>query len=342
MPIPMILLSAAMQAGAAVAATQPATATVLPTSYEAGHFYATPETTGGQRLKLLVDTGGGGAANLYWITARAGKRLHLKTHACKLGEDSFTVAALPDYMRGHGLPPPQGSPCGEVVMVQNVGEHAMAGDDGQFSGSYLYANGIWTFDYPAHRLLLLGRTWHPDPAAHATRLGFQRDAQGKATTGYARITVHIGGEPIAMLLDTGATAHPTSEGERASHVPTVNGIGVTSYIVRSVFERWHKAHPAWRVVENGDDLFGRGRVEPMIEVPRVEIAGWSVGPVWFVQRPDPAFHGMMSSMMDKRIDGAVGGNVFKHFVMTIDYPRAVAYFACTRGCKAVTTPPPEP
>lgn len=32
------------------------------TTYETGHFYATPTTANGQRLKLAVDTGGDGCA----------------------------------------------------------------------------------------------------------------------------------------------------------------------------------------------------------------------------------------------------------------------------------------
>ena len=155
-------------------------------------------------------------------------------------------------------------------------------------------------------------------------------------------TIRVDGQPLDMLLDTGATAHPTPAGKKASGTPTVNGLGVTSYITASVFNRWHKAHPDWRVVGDGDDLGGPKHPMPIIEVPEVEIAGWSVGPVWFTERPDPAFHDMMSSMMDKRIEGAVGGNVFRRFVMTIDYPQATAYFRCVRGCKPAATPPPGP
>lgn len=114
----------------------------------------------------------------------------------------------------------------------------------------------------------------------------------------------------------------------------MNGEGVTSYIVRSVFERWHEQHPDWRVVKNGDDLTGPTSI---IEVPKVEIAGWTVGPVWFTERPDSNFHKFMGQWMDKKSDGAVGGNVFRHFVMTIDYPGATAYFRCVDGCKAAET-----
>lgn len=311
---------------------------VLPTVYEAGHFYAVPETTGGQKLKLVVDTGGGGFAGMYWISAAAAKRLQLKTRSCGAGEDEATVANLPEYRRGHGLPPPFGGRCGEAILVQPT---SARGNDGQLGAGYLTGR-VWTFDYPGRRLTLEGTSWSPASAAHATALGFQRNKKGQPTSGFARITIHVDGESLDMLLDTGATAHPTPAGEKASGTPTVGGYGVTSYITTSVLNRWHARHPGWRLVNNGDDLLGANHAMRLIEVPRVEIAGWSVGPVWFTERPDPNFHKFMAQWMDKPPEGAVGGNVFRHFVMTIDYPHAVAYFRCVVGCKAVATPPRAP
>ncbi|MBD8898069.1 hypothetical protein [Rhodanobacter sp. DHG33] len=327
------------------AAAPSATARVLPTVYEAGHFYAVPETVDGQKLRLIVDTGGGGGAiRLYWVTAETADRLHLKTHTCKLDDGSATVAELPEYKPNLGLPPPTSGPCGKGLMVQDVSRNPSwnAHDSGQFSGSYMYSQGIWTFDYPQRRLVLQGQPWRPDSEAHATHLGFQRDDQGRATLGYPRIVIHVDGQPLDMLLDTGATAHPTAEGEQATDTPTVNGIGVTSYITTSVFNRWHQAHANWRVVTNGDDYFGPKHPMRLIEVPKVEIAGWSVGPVWFTERPDAPFHGMMSSLMDKQVEGSVGANVFQHFVMTLDYPGEKAWFRCATGCKPAATPPPAP
>jgi hypothetical protein len=331
------LAVAALAAGPGTAARAPAQ--VLPATYEAGHIYATPETVDGQRLRLLVDTGGGGAAGMYWISAAAVKRLGLKTSTCLLDKQPVPVASLPDYRPGRGLPPPAAGPCGNVLMVA---PKAPGGADGQLGGSYLSAGRAWTFDYPAERLVAEGPAWRPGALARATPLGFQRDDDGQLTDGFARITLRVDGQPLDMLLDTGATAHPSAAGEKASGTPTVNGFGVASYVTTSVLNRWHKAHPDWRVVDKGDDLAGAKYAARLIEVPKVEIAGWSVGPVWFTERPDTAFHDFMSSLMDKRVEGAVGGNVFRHFVMTVDYPRATAYFLCATGCKAAATPPPAP
>lgn len=110
-----------------------------------------------------------------------------------------------------------------------------------------------------------------------------------------------------------------------------------------VFQAWRQAHPEWRVIQGAQ----AGTGSDMIEVPEIGIAGFSIGPVWFTHRPNAAFHDMMSSMMDQKVEGAVGGNAFRHFVMTVDYPNAMAYFRCP-GCdapatgKAPATPPPGP
>jgi hypothetical protein len=218
---------------------------------------------------------------------------------------------------------------------------AGSGDDGQLGAGYLPGR-VWTFDYPAQQLTLDGDNWQPGPTTHRASLGFPHDAKGTQASGFARITIRVDGQPLDMLLDTGATSYPTPAAIRISGTPTVHGEGVTSYITTSTLERWHKAHPDWRVVQDADDKVAAKPLKRIIEVPEVEIAGWTVGPVWFTEQPDHAYHVWMASMMDKSIEGAVGGNVFRHFVMTIDYPRATAYFRCVRGCKPAATPPPGP
>lgn len=64
----------------------------------------------------------------------------------------------------------------------------------------------------------------------------------------------------------------------------------------------------------------------MIEVPSVKIAGLDSGPTWFTRRPDSAFHQFMSSMMDRRVEGALGGSLLQYFVVTVDYAQAIATF----------------
>ncbi len=320
------LLAPALLTAAPATAASPL---VIPTRFEAGHFYAVPQTTDGQRLRLLVDTGGGGGSGLFWITGAAARRLQLKTHICELDGARLTVAPSPHYRPDKSLPHPVSSPCGDVVMVL---AHAPVSDgDGQLGAGFLPGR-IWTFDYPRQQLLLQDGAWQPRSTAHALPMGFPRDAKGRPTSGFPRITIHVDGQPLDMLLDTGATGHPTAAARKINGSPVVNGQGVTSYITSGMLERWHRRHPDWRVIEQGDDLFPQHPAR-LIEVPRVELAGWSVGPVWFTERPDPAFHQRMAQWMDKPTEGAVGGNLLGHFVLTLDYPDATAYLSCEDGCK---------
>ena len=328
-------LTALALCGATVAAH--AGARLIPTVYEAGHFYAVPSVYAGGALRLIVDTGGGGKAGMYWLSRSTAHRLQLKPSHCAYDGHDLPVVALPHFRKGLGLPPPLG-PCATVLVVDDA---EAQGVEGQLGAPYL-AGRIWTFDYPGQRLLLEDADWHADGGtSHVATLGFQRNEQSGQWNAYPRIVVRVDGQPLDMLLDTGATAHPTAAGERASGTPTVDGTGVTSYITTSQLERWHQAHPRWQVVVQGDDLAAPLFMARLIEVPHMEIAGWSVGPVWFTERPDTAFHGMMASMMDKTPEGAIGGNVLSDFVMTIDYPARTAYFHCARGCR-LATPPPRP
>ena len=64
-------------------------------------------------------------------------------------------------------------------------------------------------------------------------------------------------------------------------------------------------------------------------------------PGWFTWRPDANFREYMSGMMDAQVEGAIGGNALRHFVMTVDYPGAAAYFRCIEGCGPIR-PRPAP
>ena len=159
---------------------------------------------------------------------------------------------------------------------------------------------------------------HPDPHAVRVPLSFVHNQNGERGSDFPAVTLMIDGEPVPLLFDTGATAFPTPAGLTAQHIPTVKGEGVTSYIIKSVFEKWHAHHPEWRMIEKGDSLIQGTR---LIEVPEITLGTQRVGPVWFTERPDRNFGPeRMSLWMGQTVVGAAGANIYGRFRITIDYP----------------------
>src|SRR3546814_11711968 len=64
----------------------------------------------------------------------------------------------------------------------------------------------------------------------------------------------------------------------------------------------------------------------MIQVPASEIAGYRTGPAWFSARPDKAFPEYMAQWMDQQVDGALGGETFRGFRITVNYRAETAAF----------------
>lgn len=303
----------------------------LPTSYEAGHFFVTPQTRDGKGLRLVVDTGGPGGSGLYVLSTQKVHELQLPVATCDLGGQRVGLVKSFSFQRHKGLPVVDGTPC-DAVALSSGGYQPVADEDGSLGAGYL-PHFVWTFDYPAKALWKEPVDWKPAAGEHAAKLGFAKNPKGGNATGMPRITLTIDGQPLDLLLDTGATAFPTRRGTEATGREVFRGIGTTSYITTSVMNRWHHAHPRWRVVEDGDE-FG-GFKSRLIEVPKVQIAGWLIGPVWFTERPDNAFGSNgMSQYTDEDVHGSAGANLFRHFSMTLDYPRDTAWFKCVTGCSA--------
>ncbi|WP_215748011.1 hypothetical protein [Gluconobacter cerevisiae] len=296
---------------------------VIRTAFEAGHFYATPLTSGGQTMRFVVDTGGGGIGGLYTVKSSATQRLAVHTLQCKTPGFTFDAVRAFPFSTATALPvPSEPRPCGAVAMVLND-PHDL-GYDGILGAAYL-SNFIWTFDFPEQRLVLEPPTWQPNGLSQHVPLLFVHNSMGKRGSDFPGIVLKIDGEALPLLLDTGATAMPTSAGQTAQHLPTVNGIGVTSYITRSILERWHARHPEWKVVSNGDRLLPNTR---LIEVPNIELGDMHIGPVWFTERPDVNFGPTrMSLWMGQTVVGAAGANIYGQFRITIDYPHETLWIA---------------
>lgn len=297
----------------------------VPAVYEAGHFYITVPTHGASPLRLLVDTGGPGGSGLFVLQATAAKRLDLKTSDCQMGDSSFKVVFLPLNLQ-NVLAPSRETPCDASAFLidRDLGtDHA----DGVIGAGYM-PDQIWTFDYPQQSLWREAATWHANDKRHVIPLALQRDSKGR-TSGFPRVELRVDGETLPMLLDTGATAKATPAGAKATGEASVRGFGVTSYAPSSLINHWHARHDDWKIIEDGDGFIPHMR---LIRVPDVEIAGWSIGPVWFTERADKNIDNL-STYMDGPVKGAAGANILQHFKMTLDYPADQAAFVCVQDCR---------
>jgi hypothetical protein len=292
----------------------------IPTRYSGHRFVAVPTTAGGGTLTFLTDSAGGTI-----VFADAVDRLKLNSVEAP-GDGGKTVrqAELPAFKPGAVIPSPFGTPGSRLLVLG-----AKPGEIPEFLRKYdgllgqqWFAGRVWTFDYPGKRLLwrASGDVPKHDPA-HEVKLGFRTSSEGKRETNFARLPVKIDGDTLDFLFDTGASnllpddvLKEIGDGEPAERA--------TSFLAQTQYEKWHKKHPQWRVLEKVKTLTGTA----MIEVPEITIGGHTVGPVWFTVQPDRAFHSYMASMMDKPTEGALGGSAFRQLVITVDWPNAIAVF----------------
>ena len=298
----------------------------IPSRYDEHRWFVTPAAKGGETLVFYTDSGGGWSM----ILAPVADRLGLPREKAEVEGRTMETVAWQDLAPGSPIPGPiAASPGnGRLIVMPYEGEMRQMfppGESGQpretgFLGQYWFADRVWTFDYPGRRLLLRSPGDLPphDPARRIS-LGFKTGPGGKRMSHFPRIPVKIDGETLDLLFDTGATTRLSPEALAAlgDRRPADRA---ASFIAASVFARWRERHPSWRVVEKADQMMK----EAMIEVPQVEIGGSTVGPVWFTRRADKNFHEYMSSMMDRRIEGALGGSALQYLRVTVDYPNAVA------------------
>jgi hypothetical protein len=312
--LPTLLLIAALGGNA-----EPTTASLqrepLPAEFRHDRVFVVPQIKG-RRIAFYTDTGGG------WNAIRRGivEPLALPIATVEADGQSMEVIAFPTFDVGHSIPNAPRYMDGRLSIADD--EQLKDWGDG-FLGGRWFADRVWEFDYPRHRLTLLTSWTAPKESSHRLSLGFQTGADGARTMYFPSMRVRIDGEYLDMLLDTGATARLSESAAPTFDVAPGTQIG-TSFVVQSVFDQWTEHHPDWRVLEAAERI---GETTfPMIEVPEVEIAGHRVGPVWFVRRPDNAFKKYMASMMDRPTSGAVGGSAFRYLRMIVDYPAAAAYF----------------
>jgi hypothetical protein len=302
----LILLCAATAAGKPVA---------LPTEYAGDRFYVTPVLASGTQLRCYTDSGGGGT----FLFEDGAKTSSLKRtwHKGNDKRGTFASVAWPAFKPDATIPPPLEPP---YFIVLPRGEFPT--DIDCFLGQSWFGGQVWTFDYPGKTLW-----WRRDdevPAhsqVHEVPINFKRN--GSEVAWFPRIVVEIDGADVPLLFDTGATVTLSATALQAigDGGPRVRA---GSFITARTFDKWHKAHPGWRVLEGADEI-ERKKLR-MIEVPAVTVGGYTVGPAWFAERPDANFDKFMSGFMAGHVEGALGGSALKSLRVTLDYARGVAVF----------------
>jgi hypothetical protein len=283
---------------------------LLPTEYMENRFAVVPVTENGRKLKFYTDSAG----------------------ACILSLEDAEALKLPitSGENGRSCPFPTFKPSALIPAPTNVSlrlisqkdldENVGPGLDGML-GQQWFGSYAWTFDYPAKKLYWRAPGDLPKHTPdHEAKLYFKTDAKGARDNNFARIEIEVDGEKLSFTLDTGAedilppaVLKEVNDGRPAERA--------TSFLAQSIYEKWHAKHPDWKVITT-PSLTGR----ELIEVPKITLGGYEVGPVWFSVQPDKAFHQFMAQWTDQPTEGSIGGSAFKYFRMTVDWPNAVAVF----------------
>jgi hypothetical protein len=293
---------------------------LMPVRYDEHRYILAPVTDTGDTLYLYSDTG----SEITALFPAAVERLGLVRDSLIRGQDTFRFTTFPRLRPMASIPFRSVHPKLEraILVVDSI--PFAAGTDGLL-GTAWFAERVWTFDYPRHQLRLRVAGDLPRHSAkHRVALGFQTDSAGHRTVNLPRIRVRIDGDSVDLLFDTGAMTVLTDSAQAQLSDGRARR-RATSFVVRSVFDRWRQRHPHWRVIEGADQLL-RNATFPMIEVPALEVGGFTVGPVWFTARRGEDFE-YWSREMDRPILGSLGGSALQYLQVTVDYPGAVAVFA---------------
>jgi hypothetical protein len=314
------------------AAPQPspmsAGAQTIPTRYDADRFLATAVTQRGDTAVFFLDTGSGTYVwdvFLPWfdlkpdsiVNARGGKSAVVPFPSLRVARSSpmaGTRSTLGNRLQVYPI---------DYHAQNNFGAWIIRTTQAQL-GYQWFGDRIWTFDYPAKRLLFHPTAPPISPNARQVRLDFAIDSTGRRLSQQANLDIVVDGDSLSMIFDTGATIWLSqdaltrvADGGRSERS--------SSHIFRWVFERLHQRHPDWPVIEKADLWMGLA----LIRVPSVTVAGYELGPTWFsvldgpttpptVPASEPAWR--------RRRGGTIGGSLLRNFVVTADWPRGIAWF----------------
>ena len=289
----------------------------IPSQFQDNLIYLTPKLKDGTSLQIFTDTGGGWNA----ISKELSDKYEWPLYEKRGDKSLIYVTDMPEFSNDASIPPAGFNNWwqGKLQVVTKM-ELSESNDIDGFLGGRWHAEKIIDFNYPSKSISNLDSLPNTSKFTKVD-VGFQKNADGNYTTAFPSIDIEVDGQVIPMLFDTGASAWPTVQ---ARKLLGQSGTQVaTSFIVSSIFDKWVKDHPEWIVIDNACTL----SESPMIKVPKIKLGDQLVGPVWFTKRADHNFHNFMSSMMDRRIDGALGGSALQYVRIIVDYPNETAYVA---------------
>lgn len=289
----------------------------LPAKFENNQIFLIPTLSDGKKVKFFTDTGGGWNA----ISKELHEEYKWPTISKQSKEGNVTLSEMPDFIEGKSIPKGGLNNFMEgYLFITDKKQLSKTKKIDGFLGGRWHAEKIIDFNYINEYMAVLKSLDGIKLEEFDTiSLGFQKNKKGQYTTAFPSLDVRIAGDNLPMLFDTGATAILSNQAQKILESQSKQ-VG-TSYIIASIFDRWRKENPSWNVIEGADTLLG----EAMIEVPKIEVGNRTIGPVWFTRRQDTNFHDFMSSMMDKRIDGAIGGSTLQYLRVIIDYANEIAY-----------------
>ena len=287
----------------------------LPSNFQDNLIYLTPKLKDGRTLRIFTDTGGGWNA----ISKELSDKHEWPLYEKQSDNSLIYVTDMPEFSKEASIPNAGLNNWwqGKLQVVPKL-ELSKSNDIDGFFGGRWHAEKIIDFNYPLKSISDLEALPNISKFTKVSA-GLKKNADGNYITAFPSIDIKVDGKIIPMLFDTGASAWPTDEARKISGL---DGTQVaTSFIVASVFDGWVKEHPEWLVIDNACAL----SKSPMIRVPKIKLGERFVGPVWFTKRADHNFHNFMTSMMDRRIDGALGGSALQYVRIIVDYPNETAY-----------------
>lgn len=282
------------------ATAAPATITV-PMQVELNRPYVDVTLTGpaGQSVTAhaYVDTGGGALL----LSAGLAKQLGLKTAGKPLRSQGETLA--PTTTPALSLGGKQIDTTGAHAYIVTAAPRTLAHTDAEMMlpGNVLLRY-VAVFDYPAHTFTLAdSHNFKPDGSTVQATFG----------GGMPVVRASIAGTAYGFLLDTG---------------------GQYCMVSIAKLDAWAKRHPDWPRITGAygpaNMLFGKPEAQlSMLRIAALQWGPFRIDNTGAVSRGVGNYERFMSGVVGTPIIGSIGGNVLRHFRVTIDYPAGKIYLA---------------